>query len=104
MYCKLKTVVLFLQIIEKAKQNKQTNKQTKNNHKNSNTNNNQTKKRCETVFSCTEETHFFGERKFLMVGLPTLDELFRHHLKCINSLINKMDNIYGHFGVFLPSL
>ena len=27
MYCKLKTVVLFLQIIEKAKQNKQTNKQ-----------------------------------------------------------------------------
>ena len=28
MYCKLKTVVLFLQIIEKAKQNKQTNKQT----------------------------------------------------------------------------
>ena len=39
-----------------------------------------------------------------MVGLPTLDELFRHHLKCINSLINKMDNIYGHFGVFLPSL
>ena len=27
MYCKLKTVVLFLQIIEKAKKNKQTNKQ-----------------------------------------------------------------------------
>ena len=95
MYCKLKTVVLFLQIIKKKQ---------KNNNNNTNTNNNQTKKRrCETVFSCTEETHFFGERKFLMVGLPTLDELFRHHLKCINSLINKMDNIYGHFGVFLPS-
>ena len=96
MYCKLKTVVLFLQINKKSKTTTTTTTPpTPTKIK--------PKKRCETVFSCTEETHFFGERKFLVVGLPSLDELFRYHLKCINSLINKMDNIYGHFGVFLPS-
>ena len=95
MYSKLKTVVLFLQINKKSKKTTTTTTPTPTIIK--------PKKRCETVFSCTEETHFFGERKCLVVGLPSLDELFRYHLKCINSLINKMDNINGHFGVFLPS-